>query len=77
MSEPNYLFRNAYRYLVNYTAYAGNHNELEIKGHNCRLVSDRGLNGSEIALELALYIEEQDHLKVNQVVIHRVGLVID
>lgn len=73
MSELRDLFGSHHRYLVSYTAYAGHHNEFEIQGKDCRIVSDRELTGSEIAEEIAHHIREQDEIPVTQVVLHQVG----
>lgn len=74
MSELSSLFENIYRYIVNYTAYAGQYSEFEYQGEKCRLVSERELAGREIAEEVAYYIQEQDGVPVRRVVIHQVGL---
>lgn len=73
MSEYHQLFGTAYRYLVSYTAHAGRHNELEIQGHNCRIISDRELAGHEIVEHIAQHIQEQDGIPVSQVVIDQIG----
>lgn len=73
MSELSNLFKNTHRYLVSYVAYAGEHNEFEIHGDDCRIVSDRELTGQEIAEEVAHYIREQDGVPVSQVVVRKVG----
>lgn len=73
MSEFSRWIGNVYRYLVCYTAYGGVHDEFEIRGEQCRVVSDRELTGVELAEEVALHIEEQDGIPVSQVVIHRIG----
>lgn len=70
MSELSTLFKGTHRYIVNYTAYAGKHDEFEIQGENCRIVSDRQLTGREVAEELAHHIQEQDEMPVQRVVIH-------
>jgi hypothetical protein len=75
MSEFSSLFRSAHRYLVSYTAYAGKHNEFEIQGKNCWIVSDRELTGRQIADEIAYHIQEQDDVPVDQVVLHQIGQV--
>lgn len=72
MGELSRLF-NHHRYLVSYTAYAGSDSEIEIQGKGCCIVSDRELNGGEIASELALHIQEQDGLPVRQVILHSIG----
>lgn len=74
MSEFSDLLGNVHRYLVRYTAFAGKHNELEIQGEDCRVVSDRALNGMEIAEEIASYIQQQDGVPVSQVILHQVGM---
>lgn len=73
MFEFSNLFENLYRYVVTYTAYAGQSNEFEYQGEKCRLLSERELAGSEIAEEVAYYIQEQEGIPVGQVVIHQVG----
>jgi len=73
MSELSPLFRSTHRYLVSYIAYAGEHDELEIHGDDCRIVSDRELTGQEIAEEVAHHIQEQDGVPVSQVVVRKVG----
>lgn len=64
---------NARSYRVSYTAYAGQHGELEIQGKNCRILSPYDLAGAEIAEEIADYIQQTDSLPVNYIVIHRIG----
>jgi hypothetical protein len=70
MFELNRLFQSSHRYLVNYTAYAGTEEQIEIQGTRCRVVSDRALTGQEIAEEVAYHIREQDSLPVSRIVIH-------
>ncbi|WAL61133.1 hypothetical protein [Thermocoleostomius sinensis] len=70
MFEFKPLFQSRHRYLVNYTAYAGHKNEIEIQGTRCRVISDRALTGQEIAEEVAYHIREQDSLPVSHIVIH-------
>jgi hypothetical protein len=74
MFEPSSLFGNIYRYVITYTAYAGQFSEFEYQGEKCRLVSERELAGREIAEEVAHHIQEQDGIAVCQVIIHQVGL---
>lgn len=73
MSELSSLFRSTHRYFVDYTAYAGRHEEFEIQGENCRVVSDCQLTNQEIAEELAQHIREQDDIPVSRVILHRVA----
>lgn len=73
MSELSNLFSGSHRYLVSYTAYAGNHNEFEIQGKDCRIISDHQLTGREIVEEIAHHIQEQDEIPVSQVILHHVG----
>lgn len=73
MSELSSLFRSTHRYFVDYTAYAGQYDEFEIQGENCRVVSDSKLTNQEIAEQLAYHIREQDNIPVSRVVLHRVN----
>jgi 5S rRNA maturation endonuclease (ribonuclease M5) len=70
-----FLSNQSTRYIVDYTAIAGESNELEVQGENCWLVSDRDLSGNEIAEELAFHLEEQEGVPVRRVILHRVGKV--
>jgi hypothetical protein len=72
MSEFKSL-SNTRSYRVSYTAYAGRYGEFEIQGKNCRILSHYDLAGTEIAEEIAEYIQQTDRLFVSHVVIHRIA----
>jgi orotate phosphoribosyltransferase-like protein len=71
------MFGNSHRYLISYTAYGGHSNEFEIQGKDCRVISDRELTGPEIAAEVAYHIQEQDGIPVSQVVLHKIGQLVN